>query len=46
MKISKLALSMERAVADHNYGKLGSLCQQITALAKESQSRASVKGII
>lgn len=46
MKISKLALSMERAVADHNYGKLGSLCQQITALAKELQSRASVKGII
>jgi HPt (histidine-containing phosphotransfer) domain-containing protein len=34
MKISELALSMERAVADHNYGKLGSLCQQITALAK------------
>ena len=46
MKISELALSMERAVADHNYGKLGSLCQQITALAKESQSRSSVKGIV
>ena len=46
MKISELALSMEKAVADHNYGKLGSLCQQVTALAKESQSRSSIKGIV
>lgn len=46
MKISDLALSMERAVAGQNYGQLASLCHQITALAKESQSRLRNQGIV
>ncbi len=46
MRISELALAMEKAIAGDNFGKLTSLCQQITALAQESQSRLSQQGIV
>lgn len=46
MQISKLAAALEKAVADQNYGTMASLCQQMMAMAKESQSRLSQPGIV